>query len=141
MANVEKLILPLIEDLRRRVDENDRKELDLLTEYLHKIASPFVACLSRPLSELTLTEVRICELLHRGLSTSDIADRQHVSPATVRKHREQIRRKLGIQGRKIGIARHLDALLAAGADGFVQQPSELPTAEKVSGQVLNVHPS
>ena len=121
MANVEKLILPLIEDLRRHLDDRDRKLLDQLAESLKQITSPFVACVSHKLTNLTLNEIRICELLRRGLSTAEIADRRHISPATVRKHRENIRRKLGLQGQNTSLVQYLDTLARHIAD---QSPAE-----------------
>ena len=122
MANVEKLIMPHIEHLRRRLEARDRKLLDQITESLTTITSPFSASISRKLTNLTLNEARICELLRRGLSTAEIADRQHVSPATIRKHRENIRRKLGIQGQNVSLVQYLNTLASGNDQAITEKP-------------------
>ena len=50
------------------------------------------------------------------MSPKEIAELQHISPATVSKHRENIRRKLGIAGKDVNLVSHLEALLSEDAD-------------------------
>lgn len=50
-----------------------------------------------PLERLTFREMEILELLGRGLTTKEIAQRIHVSPKTVGNHSENIKKKLNLQ--------------------------------------------
>ena len=45
---------------------------------------------------LSFAELRVASLIKSGLSTEDIAEHLHISYNTVRTHRKNIRKKLGI---------------------------------------------
>lgn len=62
---------------------------NLLANYRHKLAMRFPA--------LSAAELRICDLLHQGLATKEIAIALTLSPATVERHRANIRAKLPLQ--------------------------------------------
>ena len=55
------------------------------------------------IEDLTPQEKQICAFLKRGLSAKEIASLCHVSKRTVEKHREHIRKKFGIQNKKINL--------------------------------------
>ena len=61
-------------------------------------------------------ELRICKMVRGGLVSKEIASVEHISPATVRKHRERIRRKLGLTHTQTNLASHLRHLLPDGHD-------------------------
>jgi len=115
MANVDKVISPMLHDLERDLSPRQHKRIAVLTESLKEITSPLSARLSKGTVRLTPIELRICNLIRSGMSTKDISELQHVSAATVRKHRENIRRKLGLTGRNVNLANHLDSLLSQDA--------------------------
>jgi DNA-binding CsgD family transcriptional regulator len=48
-------------------------------------------------------------MIRNGLSTKEIAQLRCISAATVRRHRENIRRKLGLRNRKANLATYLQA--------------------------------
>jgi len=50
---------------------------------------------------LTERELDVLELLAKGDSADDISHRLHISPDTVRTHRHNLRRKLGIKERSV----------------------------------------
>lgn len=50
-----------------------------------------------PVSKLTASETTILQLVGQGLTSREISQRLDISEATARKHRENIRRKLGIR--------------------------------------------
>jgi two-component system nitrate/nitrite response regulator NarL len=54
---------------------------------------------SEPLPELTRRELEILRLVATGANTRAMADRLHVSPATVRNHVQHILAKLGVHSR------------------------------------------
>ncbi|MFO8013487.1 MAG: response regulator transcription factor [Phycisphaerae bacterium] len=51
-----------------------------------------------PISTLTDRELEVFEMIGRGMGTRDIADRLHLSVKTVDTHRENIKRKLNLDG-------------------------------------------
>ncbi|GAB6059524.1 helix-turn-helix transcriptional regulator [Desulfonatronum parangueonense] len=58
---------------------------------------------SRLLLKLTQREIEICNLIRMGSSTRDIADFLNTSFDTVQTHRKNIRRKIGLKGRKVSL--------------------------------------
>jgi DNA-binding NarL/FixJ family response regulator len=58
---------------------------------------------------LSATELRLAALIKNGLSNQQIADKLFLSLETVKTHRRNIRRKLGLQNSKENLATHLKA--------------------------------
>jgi len=52
-------------------------------------------------------ETQIANLVQSGRTTKDIAEALSVSSKTVAFHRNAVRRKLGIQNKKIGLRQYL----------------------------------
>ena len=74
-------------------------------------------------------------MIRNGLSTKEIAQLRCISPATVRRHRENIRRKIGLKNRKANLATYLQASIAgesAPAVDTTAQPADLPAEEPFS---------
>lgn len=94
--NVEKVIMPILNELLISVPKPQRKYVELLQENLEEITSPFVGSLARKFRSLTPTEIQICSMVRSGLRTKEIAALRGISTATVHRHRERIRGKLGI---------------------------------------------
>ncbi|MEE1295955.1 MAG: response regulator transcription factor [Bifidobacterium sp.] len=61
---------------------------------------------------LTPTQGRIMDLMDRGYSDDDIAERLGCSPATVRKHRQHALKRLGVGNAREGVSkwRHLNRM-------------------------------
>jgi len=109
-ANVETIIMPMVHDLKRSLPPPHQSRLAALAEAIEELTAPFASALSG-VGRLTPVESRICRLLRGGMSTKEIAEVQHVAPATVSKHRENIRRKLGIANTETNLVTHLNNLL------------------------------
>ena len=58
---------------------------------------------------LTPSEIKICNMIRNGLRTKEIAELRKVSIATVNRHREHIRRKLGITNNDVNLATYLQS--------------------------------
>ena len=115
-ANVEKVILPQLQALARQVSSHQKKNLSLLEEGLTELTDPFTHRVSSACRNLTPTEIEICSLIRKGLSTKEIARVRHVTPATVFKQRESIRRKLSIAGTDANLTAYLLAVASKTAD-------------------------
>lgn len=107
VANVEKILMPVLRALEGEVPAQQKKYVALLKKHLEDITSPFANKLSRAYVKLTPVEIDICNMIRNGLSTKEIAQFRHVAPATVAKQRERIRKKLHVTGTESNLATHL----------------------------------
>ncbi len=110
-ANVEKILTPMLLTLAVQVPKPLRPYVNLLKDSLDDIASPFVAHLSQHHRSLTPTEISICDLIRSGLTSKEIAQMRGLSPVTVSRHRERIRRKLGLAHTKTNLVSYLQTAL------------------------------
>jgi PAS domain S-box-containing protein len=106
-ANVDKVIMPMIHSLQQQASPQQQRSLELLGEALSEIAAPHVDKLSQQFSQLTASELRICDMVRRGLSSKEIANILDISVSTVSRHRENIRRKLDLAHRGVNLAAFL----------------------------------
>ncbi len=109
LANIQKIIMPVVFELELEVTGRQRSYVTLLRQTLQEIASPFLTQMSRNHMQLTPVEIAISTMIRNGLSTKEIAQLRCISPATVRRHRENIRRKLGLKNRKVNLVTYLQA--------------------------------
>ena len=107
LANIQKIIMPIVFELELEVSGRQRSYVTLLRQSLQEIASPFLTQLSRNHMQLTPVEIAISTMIRNGLSNKEIAQLRCISPATIRRHRENIRRKLGLKNRKVNLATYL----------------------------------
>ena len=105
--NVEKVLMPILQELYIAVPRSQRKFVELLRDNLEELTSSFVTDLSRKFQSLTPTEIQICSMIKNGLRTKEIAELRRISPATVNRHRERIRSKLAITNSDINLATYL----------------------------------
>ena len=109
-ANVDKIILPIIDALTAVASDEQKHYVALLRSNLEEITAPFTGALSRSVEGLTPIEIQTCDMIRRGMSTKQIAHTRCVSPATVSRHREHIRRKLGITNQSVNLSSYLLSL-------------------------------
>ena len=101
LFNTRELALPLIEQLKAsRLSKNQRQIVDALTATLNDIMTPLVK--ESPLEKLSLTrtELHVANLIKQGKSTRDIAQLFDASPRTIERHRDNLRKKLGLANKK-----------------------------------------
>ena len=101
--------MPIVFELELEVTGRQRSYVTLLRRSLQEITSPFLSQIARDHVQLTPVEIAISTMIRNGLSTKEIAQLRCISPATVRRHRENIRRKLGLRNRKANLATYLQA--------------------------------
>ena len=110
LTNVEEALLPLLTRIREGTEPSHQKLVDLLEQYLKDITSPFIDELKSSFSKLTPRELEICRMIKVGRPSKEIAGILNVSLLTVHKHREQIRRKLGIKNSRTNLSSYLQSL-------------------------------
>jgi FixJ family two-component response regulator len=100
---------PVIEKLQR--DEQCapcRFRLDLLVRQMEDLTSGFSPD-AKLAAALSFSELRVASLIKNGLSTEDIADHLNISYNTVRTHRKNIRKKLGISNSQYSLRNYLSS--------------------------------
>ncbi|MCP4646246.1 MAG: helix-turn-helix transcriptional regulator, partial [bacterium] len=107
MANVDKIIMPILHALEAGVGPEKKGYVKLLRRNLEEVTSPLIDRLSRRFLTLTPAELKICNMIRMGLSSKEIAKVRHIAPATVNRQRESIRRKLGLTGRDVNLTTYL----------------------------------
>jgi DNA-binding CsgD family transcriptional regulator len=110
-SNVEKVLMPIVYALAMELPKPQRRYVELLRDNLEEITSPFITRLSDQQRSLTPTEIGICNMIRTGLTSKEIAQMRGVSPATISRHRERIRRKLGLVGSEANLASYLQTIM------------------------------
>jgi PAS domain S-box-containing protein len=109
--NVNQLIIPYLEKLKRRkLDFKQKAYAEILESNLNEILSPFARSLSSKLLRLSHTELEVANLVHQGKTTKQIAQTMNLAESTIDFHRNNIRRKLGVKNKKIGLQPYLSSL-------------------------------
>ena len=108
-TNVDRILMPILHALAKQLSPAQRVYLDMLETSIEEITSPFTSQLSRSYHSMTPTELAVCNMIRNGMRTREIADIRGVSPATINRHREKIRRKLKITNEEVNLATFLQS--------------------------------
>ena len=109
IVNVNEIILPILKRLKLK-DVASRRHLDLLEKSLGTLISSFGRRLTEKNIKLTPKEIEISNMVKSGLSTKEISDLLNASSQTISKHRNNIRRKLGLAKKGINLVSYLQSL-------------------------------
>jgi DNA-binding NarL/FixJ family response regulator len=107
------VLLPLLEKYMEtlRQDNNLTRyepQLTMVRSYLEDMMSGLATGLYAT-AGLSFMELRIALMIKNGLSSEEITTRLYISPETVKTHRRNIRRKLGLVGTKHGLRLYLQS--------------------------------
>ncbi|MDM8538693.1 helix-turn-helix transcriptional regulator [Desulfobacterales bacterium HSG17] len=110
-SNYNRVIQPFINKLKASLTQKNQQYLvNIIESELQNILSPFSKKLSDPLIKLTPTEMLIATLIKSGKSNREVAEILNSSIHTISRHRENIRKKLGLKNEKINLRRFLSTL-------------------------------
>jgi DNA-binding NarL/FixJ family response regulator len=111
VANVRNLIIPYTEKLKQSpLNSAQMTWMKILESHINEITSSFGRTLAAQYANLTSTEIRIAALIRDGRSTAKIAELSGISEKTVCRHRDNIRKKLGLRGGGINLRTHFLSL-------------------------------
>jgi DNA-binding CsgD family transcriptional regulator len=110
-ANVEKVLMPMIYALLTEVGPAQKRYVELLRDNLMELTSPFIQQLTNRHRALTPTEISICNMIRTGLRSKEIAQTRGVATATISRHRERIRRKLGLANSDANLTTYLQTAM------------------------------
>ena len=92
---------------RRRLDAKSMAYLSVLESNLNDTVSSFAYKLSSKHSSLTPAEIQIAHLVRDGRTTKEMAEFLNVSRRTIDSHRQNIRMKVGLHGKKANLRSNL----------------------------------
>ncbi len=109
VERVRSMVLPYLDKLHSQMTEGDASQvyLDLALRNLQDITTMISDKLSDAFSVMTPTEIEIAQLVMSGKTTKDIARAMSRETSTIDFHRNNIRRKLGLEGRDQNLRSHL----------------------------------
>jgi DNA-binding CsgD family transcriptional regulator len=111
VGNLKRFVFPYLDELKELSLENGAQAyLDIIRINIEQLVAPVSKKLSGVYQNLTPTEVKVADLIRQGQSTKTIAATLHTSPSTIEKHRNSIRRKLGILNKKANLQTYLNSL-------------------------------
>ncbi len=109
--NIKERIEPYIRKLAgSRLDNWQKRIVNIIEENLKDIVSPFAGNLSSGLYKLTPMEVKVADLVKQGNTNKEIAVVLNLSIKTIEFHRDNIRHKLGIKNKKRNLRAYLLSL-------------------------------
>ncbi len=104
VANVKKIIIPYIQKLRKNQLTPDQIVcIDTIENNTLSITSPFLHNMTLKNFNLTPKEFHVANLIRDGRTSKEIADFLNVSVGAVDFHRNNIRRKLNLNNRKVNL--------------------------------------
>lgn len=105
--DVEKALTPFLKRLKEKSGAELAKDYNDLEENFYAILAKDLDDFTGRYARLTSRESEICDLIKQGMSTKQISEALNLSSLTVMKHREQIRKKLGITNKSVNLATYL----------------------------------
>lgn len=106
-GNFETVVYPILQKVIDRSSPEDRKYLKLVENSLKDILEPILGRIENKKAKLTPKELQICQMIKKGLTAKEIAALLYLSPRTVDKHRENIRKKLDLHSKKVNLSSYL----------------------------------
>ena len=110
IANVNELLIPVLDQLISKGSKIDRIYLNLIKRSLRDLTASFGRKITQKSLKLTPREVQICNMVKRGLSSKEIASFLNISFFTVGRHRHNIRKKMKITNKKANLNTFLQGL-------------------------------
>jgi DNA-binding CsgD family transcriptional regulator len=110
-SNIRQLVMPYLQLLKKEIKANDNMAyLNIIETNLREICSSFSAKLSHRYAELSPKEILVANLVKEGRQDKSIAEALYLSVGTIKAHRRNIRKKLGIAGKKTNLRVFLSPL-------------------------------
>ncbi len=111
-ANLERAIRPFLDELTKVLPARRGPDIDELRSTLDAILGSDNDDFSRRMEGLTSRELVVCKAIAKGRSSKEIAGDLNLSLLTVMKHREKVRKKLGLTGKRVDLSTYLHRHLA-----------------------------
>ncbi len=111
LSNVSSLIIPYLKKLSKtQMDYEQQTLLKIVEANVAEIISPISHRFASSSFGLTLTEIKVANLIKEGRKSKEIARILTLSPRTIDKYREKIRTKLSIKNKKVNLQSYLASM-------------------------------
>ncbi len=111
LSNIREIIMPYVEKLKSsRLTDNQIIFVETINNNLINITSPFLRNLTLQNFKLTNREFQVAVLVKEGRTTKEITNVLNISEGAVNFHRNSIRKKLGLNNKKVNLRSHLLSL-------------------------------
>lgn len=111
VTNIKKLVIPYVRELcKLNLGQKPSTYLDIINSHLQLAIDPFMQNLSAQYSVLTPREIQVSSLAKEGKTSKEIADLLNVALCSVNFHRRNIRKKLGLKGKKTNMHSFLSTM-------------------------------
>jgi PAS domain S-box-containing protein len=112
ISNIKSLVQPYLDRLKNsRVLKDHLTYLNIIESNLNEIISPFSNKLSSAYMNFSPREIQVANLIKEGRRDKDIMEILNISFETVKTHRQNIRKKLGIYGTNANLKTRLRAII------------------------------
>lgn len=111
LTNIEAQIIPYLEKIETSpLTGSQQACLGIIRSNLSEIVAPFSRKLKSSLVNLTPAQIKIANFIRQGKSSKEIAELLFLSSKTIETQRRNIRKKLGINKKKINLRTFLESL-------------------------------
>lgn len=111
LSNIKKLVLPHVDKLKKgRLNSDDMAHIRVMESNLKNIISSFAHKLASKCVNLTHKELQVANYIKEGKTTKEISELMNVSIRAIDVHRYNIRRKLGLNKKRVNLHHHLHSL-------------------------------
>jgi PAS domain S-box-containing protein len=108
LRNLQELVSPNLEKLKNTsLTTAQQSYIDTLEFNIQEIISPFLQKISIKTLNFTPSEIQIANLIKQGKTSKEIANHLNVSDKTIEFHRNNIRKKLGLNNVKTNLRSYL----------------------------------
>ncbi|MCP4567061.1 MAG: PAS domain S-box protein [FCB group bacterium] len=107
MNRVREAMLPLLNHSMDTENQDLICDLEAVKDNLFNLVETKAVVENDRLATLTPRESEICRLIKNGLSSKQMSERLNLSVVTVHKHRERIRKKLGLTNKSVNLSSYL----------------------------------
>jgi len=107
-ANVQNLLLPVLAKIKLQ-KKPSMKFIELLEQNLKDLTSAFGIRITETHLKLSPREVEICNMIRSGFTSKETSEALLISYKTIERHRNNIRKKLGIVKKEINLTTFLQA--------------------------------
>ncbi len=106
-------IMPLLEKLRAEASSANYSRIESVLENVKIVLSKNTDEFKNRFSRLSPREIEVSEMIAKGMTSKQISHHLNLSPATVNKHREIIRKKLELANKNVNLSTYLKTNLSS----------------------------
>lgn len=108
LGNLKERVFPYVQKIRMTSEEAKTKAyIEIIASKLEEIFSPLSSLKSDRQFDFSATEMKVIDLIQQGKSTKEIAHLLDLAVSTIKSHRLNIRKKMGIGRKKISLRKQL----------------------------------